>query len=92
MTTMRSMRMMKARNGQTQDNRSPEDDGELGGRRQPVENARNLREMIINFRGRWDWPEMLRYLDRSGRGGGHRELPGSLRTVEDHDQHESGPI
>ena len=31
MTTMRSMRMMKARNGQTQDNRSPEsiDDGEL---------------------------------------------------------------
>ena len=39
-------------------------------------------------RGRWDWPEMLKYLDRSGRGGGHHELPESLQTVEGRDQHE----
>jgi len=31
---------------------------------------------------------MLRCWDRSRRGGDHRELPGSLRTVEDHGKHE----
>ena len=31
---------------------------------------------------------MLKCLGRSRRGGGHRELPGSLRTVEDDNQHD----
>jgi len=64
------------------------DDGELGGRRQPVEEAEVPGKVIIIRRGLRDWPETLRCWGRSGRDDGHHELLGSLRTVKYYDEHE----
>ena len=83
---------VRAGNGQTQDNRSSNQSmtRNLVADANPEE-AKASRKVIISRRGRWDQPERLKYWDRSKRGGGHREQPGSVQTIEGYSQHELTP-
>lgn len=80
---------MKARNGQTQDNRSSNQSMTKNwvADASPWKGPRFQEGFIIIRRGQWDQPERLRCWDRSKQGVDHRERPESVRTVEGYSQH-----